>query len=95
MSEAKWREKQCSGCGGHGQVSGYTADGSDFTGAEECKECNGTGRVFISPKGAIAQWPGGPFVGRLSKAEMDGLNPGTELTAHGNHDLQAEESKPC
>jgi hypothetical protein len=65
-----WKEISCYACGGHGQVSGYTMDGSDFTGAEECDLCNGSGLVFISKGGAIAQYPGGPFIGRLTKQEM-------------------------
>lgn len=65
-----WREIQCYSCGGHGLVSGYTFDGSDFTGAEECDCCGGSGKLSVSEKGAIARWPGGPFVGRCTKEEM-------------------------
>jgi hypothetical protein len=61
-----WTEIQCWGCGGHGQCSSYAADGSDFLGATECRTCNGSGRVFRSARGVLAQWPGGPFLGRES-----------------------------
>jgi DnaJ-class molecular chaperone len=63
---AKWKTLHCWDCGGHGLVSAYTADGSDFLGAAECGTCGGSGRIYRSPKGALAQWPGGPFVGRES-----------------------------
>jgi len=59
-----WTKVQCWNCGGHGLVSSYTADGSDFLGADECDTCCGSGRIFRSPRGALARWPGGPFVGR-------------------------------
>lgn len=61
-----WRVVSCSACGGHGLVSKYTIDGSDFEGADECGVCMGSGRIWATPKGALARWPGGPFVGRLS-----------------------------
>jgi DnaJ-class molecular chaperone len=41
----------CMDCSGHGLLSGYTADGSDFTGAEECRTCAGSGFVWVSAKG--------------------------------------------
>lgn len=66
----KWKEQSCGLCGGHGQRSGYSIDGGDFLGADECRDCNGSGRIFVSDKGVVAQWPGGPFIGRLSKAEQ-------------------------
>lgn len=66
----QWKERQCPNCGGHGLVSVYTADGADFEGAGECRDCNGTGRIFQSDKGVLVQYPGGPFVGRLSRKEM-------------------------
>ena len=58
-----WTEVKCWNCGGYGQASSYSLDGSDFLGTDECKTCNGSGRVFRSPKGRFAKWPGGPFVG--------------------------------
>jgi hypothetical protein len=51
-----WTEVQCWNCGGHGQVSAYSADGSDFLGPDECKTCNGrfalvlTGRPNLVPR---------------------------------------------
>ena len=69
-----WKKIQCSSCGGHGLVSSYTLDGSDFLGAEECSDCRGAGVVFVSTKGTIAQYPGGPFLGRLTKQELNGLS---------------------
>jgi hypothetical protein len=43
--------------------------GEDFYGEKECRDCNGTGNLFRSPKGALAKYPGGPFVGREGKLE--------------------------
>jgi hypothetical protein len=40
-----WTKIWCWACGGHGLVSAYTADGGDFTGAEECDICDGSDRA--------------------------------------------------
>ncbi len=38
----------------------------------DCRDCNG-GVVFVSPKGAYAMYPGGPFLGRRGgKWQKDG-----------------------
>lgn len=63
----RWREISCV-CGGHGIVSDY--GGGDFNGAKECAECGGSGRQFLSDKGVIAIYPGGPLRGRLTKKEL-------------------------
>ena len=65
----RWTDFDCWNCGGGGQCSEYTIDGGDFLGAGECRTCNGTGRLFRTRAGVIAQFPGGPFVGRLSRKE--------------------------
>jgi DnaJ-class molecular chaperone len=62
-----WTEIRCWDCGGHGQVSSYTADGGDFLSADECRTCNGSGGVFRSAAGVLVQYPGGPFLGRESR----------------------------
>ena len=59
-----WRTEICVYCDGHGLVSDYR--GGDFNGAMECSECNGSGRIWISPQGRIADYPGGPFRGQIS-----------------------------
>lgn len=66
MTEKKWELVACHDCSGHGLVSSYTFDGGDFQGADECDTCMGSGRLWCSPKGALANWPGGRFVGRMS-----------------------------
>ena len=65
-----WRQIKCADCSGHGLVSSYTADGSDFTGADECRACAGSGSVWVSAKGTLALYPGGPFRGRLGADEL-------------------------
>ena len=57
------RTIRCFSCGGHGAVSEYTLDGSDFLGAKECDKCSGSGFLFITPKDRIVLYPGGPFNG--------------------------------
>jgi hypothetical protein len=37
MTNSTWRQIKCVDCSGYGLVSGYTAAGSDFIGAEECR----------------------------------------------------------
>jgi hypothetical protein len=79
-STRAWRQLKCVDCSGHGLVSGYTADGSDFTGAEECRTCAGSGSLWASAKGALAQYPGGPFCGRTTAPRNKALS---KEGAHG------------
>lgn len=62
-----WHKIKCGTCDGHGMVSKYTYDGSDFEGPEECGDCWGQGSIWISPKGRLALYPGGPFLGSVQK----------------------------
>ena len=65
-----WRTSKCVNCRGYGVVSSYTFDGSDFLGAKECRNCGGSGVVYISPQGRIADYPGGCFRGFASESEI-------------------------
>lgn len=56
-----WRLAECGSCGGCGLVSVYSQ--YDFEGPRECKDCGGSGTVFITPKGRLADYPGGPLRG--------------------------------
>lgn len=61
----KWRTEPCPGCSGFGVVARYTLGGSDFDGPEECEDCNGSGVQWVHRRtGTIAQYPGGPLMGR-------------------------------
>jgi len=60
MSKQSWHWEKCAYCNGYGVVSDYR--GGDFNGAMECPRCNGSGRFVVYPSGAIAQYPGGPFL---------------------------------
>jgi RecJ-like exonuclease len=63
-----WRTIPCDRCNGHGVVAVYSA--SDFDGADFCPLCGGSGETWVSPKGRIADYPGGPFRGRVERAEF-------------------------
>ena len=62
-----WKPIRCSSCNGLGVVAVYSA--YDFEGPGECRECGGAGQIWISPKGHLAQYPGGRWRGSLPKAE--------------------------
>lgn len=52
---------QCSRCGGHGVIdAGYLE-----VNPVECPACSG-GYQWRYPSGAIAMYPGGPFMGRAA-----------------------------
>jgi len=61
-AKVKWRTIPCS-CHPSGMVSRYAADNGDFLGPEECPECGGTNRLFVTPTDRLAMYPGGPFRG--------------------------------
>jgi len=63
MNKKDWIQESCGKCSGYGSLSDY-GNGEDFYGDKECNTCGGSGQVWISPKGRIALWPGGPFLGR-------------------------------
>jgi len=69
-----WRTEKCSNCSECGLISAYTFSGDDFLGADDCPDCGGKGFIYIHNKsGVITEWPGGPFLGRLSKEERKEL----------------------
>lgn len=55
-----WKPSNCFVCSGTGMVSDYS--GGDFNGPKECDTCKGNGHYWISPKGRMAAYPGGPWV---------------------------------
>lgn len=65
----EWKAIPCADCSGKGIVSGYKIGGGNFTGPTVCVRCNGNSIVWQSPKGALAKYPGGPFIGFLPKAK--------------------------
>jgi RecJ-like exonuclease len=68
MKHKKWQTIQCYDCGGYGVVSVYSY--CDFEGAGECNVCDGSGQLWMSKKGRLARWPGGPFMGSVSEKEL-------------------------
>ena len=71
VSKAGWTEVICDDCRGYGVVSlySYSSSGSDFEGAGECTRCNGSGYIWKSPAGRLVEYPGGKFLGSVSRAE--------------------------
>jgi hypothetical protein len=55
-----WQQIRCSYC-----VCGVTG----YEAPEECDACGGTGSIWVSPHGRLADYPGGPFRGSLSKRD--------------------------
>lgn len=62
-----WRQIKCDRCWGHGLVAHYSL--GDFEGASECDLCKGQGHLCVSPKGRLALYAGGQFIGQVSKKE--------------------------
>lgn len=58
---------KCSGCNGFGLRTVWSFGVKE---AEECPHCNGTGANWLYPSGALAQYEGGPLMGRLSQREL-------------------------
>lgn len=83
--KSKWKKLKCDNCDGHGQRSTYTIDGGDFQGADECKTCGGSGTIWRSPQGSLAQYPGGPFVGKESKPTPKLVAPCAGRTPRTRH----------
>ncbi len=61
-----WITKSCDYCGGSGYIEPFFDSGYGY--GIECKRCS-AGTVYVSDKGRLALWPGGPFVGSLPKSE--------------------------
>lgn len=64
-----WTPQKCYDCNGHGLVPDYSYGGREFEGPAECRTCDGTGQFWRSPKGALAKYPGGPFIGKEVKCQ--------------------------
>jgi hypothetical protein len=56
----KWRVISCASCR-NGMYWSYTYDEP-----EECRNCGGSGQIYIRPKGHCFQYPGGPATGMWS-----------------------------
>lgn len=50
---------RCVNCGGHGLVLSMGGE------PDECGDCCGNGSNWQYPKGALARYYGGPFIGRI------------------------------
>lgn len=68
-----WIDRDCSCCGGlvWGGGIGFHTTGEP----DECDLCNGIGHFAVHMKsGAIAAWPGGPFLGSYGASVSLGQN---------------------
>lgn len=68
-----WRVLPCPTCSGCGIVSQYSYD--DFEGPNECRECSGSGRLWIRPSNHCFAWPGGPTRGLWPGAYTEAKKP--------------------
>lgn len=58
---------KCCRCDGKGIVARWAWDGPE---PDECSDCGGAGTIVRYESGYYASWPGGPMLGRDTKAEM-------------------------
>lgn len=58
---------ECTRCSGHGQVPSF----HEHAYPDECPDCGGAGTIVRYESGAFASWPGGPLLGRETKAERE------------------------
>jgi hypothetical protein len=65
----KWRTTKCPNCSGCGLVDGFDA------GPDECRDCGGSGRLWIRPSGHCFLYPGGPAAGMWSPEEYQNARP--------------------
>jgi hypothetical protein len=57
-----WTQRQCFECHGTGMRPG---SGIPYAcAANACSACGGRGSTWTSPQGRVAQYPGGPWMGR-------------------------------
>ncbi len=55
-----WKRFPCSRCRGYGVVDvGY-----DQVKPADCPDCGGSRMLYVSEHDRVAEWPGGPWVGR-------------------------------
>lgn len=52
----------CARCDGKGIVGKWSWGGVE---PDECPDCGGGGAIVQYASGALASWPGGPFLGRI------------------------------
>jgi len=67
----KWIKVACDTCLGAGMLQ-------TLSGVEDCV-CGGTGVMgYVTDCGTLAQYPGGPLMGRLGKTDLEYLLQGQE-----------------
>ena len=69
-----WKWMKCWACGGHGMTMWGDSE------QQECRECSGSGRYCVSPKGRLCAYPGAPFEGSLTAEEMKEMKEMKETT---------------
>jgi hypothetical protein len=64
MNERNWKRVACEACGGYGIREAFGG------GPTDCDSCHGAGKYYAHRNGATAQYPGGPFTGRLDRSYL-------------------------
>jgi len=59
---------KCNRCDGHGLITSWSYGVKE---PDECRECGGSGTIIRYESGTYAQYPGGPLLGRATKAERE------------------------
>lgn len=57
---------KCTTCDGHGQVRSWSFGVEE---PDECRDCGGSGVNWQYPRGAVAQYFGGPFLGLIPASQ--------------------------
>lgn len=63
-----YQQIKCNRCNGHGLITSWSYGVKE---PDECRECGGSGTIIRYESGTYAQYPGGPLLGRATKAERE------------------------
>lgn len=72
LTEARGRFVECTLCGGAGLRSVWSFGVKE---PDECPDCGGSGLNWQYPRGAIASYYGGPFIGRAALTAQEQSAP--------------------
>lgn len=64
----KGKAVRCDGCDGHGAISTWQLGVRE---PDECRDCGGSGRLWLYPSGTLARYYAGPLLGRFPDMAFD------------------------